>query len=104
MKTKNQKTILMEHIADLQKQQEIDLRELKIQYQMTINSFSTINLLKTSLQEVLSKQHLTSNIIHGAINLGSQYLTKTILKFTPNISKSRMSKIIQLVKKRATRE
>lgn len=104
MKTKNQKTILMEHIADLQKQQEIDLRELKIQYQATINSFSTINLLKTSLQEVLSKQHLTSSIIHGAINLGSQHLTKTILKYMPNIAKSRIGKIIPLVKKRATKE
>lgn len=104
MKTKNQKTILMEHIVALQKQQEIDLRELKIQYHSTINSFSTINLLKTSLQEVLSKQHLTSNIIQGVVNLGSQYLNKTILKYMPNITKSRMGKLIHFVKKRVTKE
>jgi hypothetical protein len=104
MKTRDQKTILLEHIVALQKQQEIDLRELKIQYHTTLNSFSTVNLLKTSLQEVLSKQHLTSNIIHGAINLGAQYLTKTILKYMPNITKRRMGKLIQLVKKRATKE
>ena len=104
MKTRDQKTILMEHIVALQKQQEIDLRELKIQYHTTINSFSTINLLKTSLQEVLSKQHLTSNIIQGVINLGSQYLNKTILNYMPNITKSRMGKLIHFVKKRATKE
>ena len=55
-------------------------------------------------QEVLSMQHLKSNIIQGAINLGSQYLNKTILKYIPNITKSRMCKIIQFVKKRATKE
>ena len=104
MKTRDQKTILLEHIVALKKQQEIDLRELKIQFHATINSFSTINLLKTSLQEVLSKLHLKSSIIQGAINLGSQHLTKTILKYMPNITKSRMVKIIQLVKKRATKE
>ncbi len=104
MKTKNQKTILMEHIVSLQKQQEIDLRELKMQYHKTKNSFSTVNLLKTSLQEVLSMQHLKSNIIHGAINLGSQYLYKTILNYMPNITKGRMGKLIHFVKKRATKE
>lgn len=103
MKTRNQKTILMEHIVALQKQQEIDLQELKEQYHTTINSFSTVNLIKTSLQEVLTTPHLTSNIIQGAIGMGTQYLSKTIFKSTPNITKGWLGKILQLVTKRATK-
>ena len=103
MKTKNQETILLERIVALQKQQEIDLQELKAQYNTAIESFSILNLLKTSLQDVLSTPHLTSNIIHGAINMGTQYLSKSLLKSTPKLTTGWLGKIIQLVTKKATK-
>ncbi len=103
MKTKNQEAILMERIIALQKQQATDLEVLKAHYQTTINSFSPVNLIKTSLQDVLSTPHLTSNIIQGAIGMGTQYLSKTIFKSTPNITTSWLGKIIQLVTKRITK-
>lgn len=103
MKTKNQKTILLEHIVALQKQQADDLQELKVQYHATIDSFSTVNLIKTSLQEVLNTPHLTSNIFHGAINMGTQYLSKTFFKSTPKITTGWLGSILQLVTKRATK-
>ena len=103
MKTRNQKTILMEHIIALQKQQATDLDALKSQYQTTINSFSAVNLIKTSFQDVLSTPHLTSNIIHGAIGMGTQYLTKTIFKSTPNITTGWLGKILQFITRKTTK-
>ena len=103
MKTRNQKTILMEHIIALQKQQEFDLQALKIQYYTTINSFSTVNLLKSSVQEILTTPHLTSDLLQGAINMGTQYLSKTIFKSAPKITTSWLGKILQLVTKRAAK-
>jgi hypothetical protein len=93
MKKPNQEAILMEQIIALRKQQTQELQELKNQYHRTINSFSAINLLKTSIQEVVSTPHLTANIIQSAMHLGAQYLTKTILKDNPNKRSNWLSKI-----------
>lgn len=99
MKTTNQKAVLMERIIVLQKQQAQDLQLLKDQYHTTINSFSTLDLLKTSLQEVISTPHLTSNILHGALDLGTQYLSKTFLNTTPNTT-GILGKIVQFAFKK----
>lgn len=91
----NQKVILEEHIAALEKKQLEDLQHLKMQYQITINSFSTLNLLKTSFQEVVGTPHLTSTILHGALDMGTQYLSKTFFNATPIKATGWLGKIMQ---------
>ena len=100
MKTANQEVILIERIIALQKQQAQDLQALKEQYHATINSFSPINLIKKSFQEVVSTPHLTSNIIQGVLNIGTQYLSKTIFNSRPNKVISWLEKIVQLALKK----
>ncbi len=99
MKTPNQKAILMEKIIALQKQQTEELQVLKDQYHITINSFSALNLLKTSFQEVVSTPHLTSNIIQGALNIGTQYLSKTFLGSSSNSSGLLLKAVRFVIKK-----
>ena len=100
MKTTNQKAVLMERIIALQKQQEQDLQVLKEQYYTTINSFSTINLIKKSFQEVVSTPHLTSNIIQGTLEMGTQYLSKTFFNSNSNKVTGWLGKIVQFVLKK----
>lgn len=80
MKIRNEREILMERIVILNQKQEDDLQRLKDQYHVTIDSFKTMNIIKTSIQEVMSMPNLSSNIVRGAFNLGTQYLSNTFLK------------------------
>jgi len=100
MKTNNQQAILRERISILEKQQALELQILKDQYGITIASFSTLSLLKSTIQEVIATPHLTSNVLHGALDMGTQYLTKTFLKSTPNKVTGWLGKIIRLVMKK----
>lgn len=93
MKSPNQKALLMEQIIALRKQQAHDLIELTNQYHRTIDSFSALNLLKTSIQEIVSTPHLKTNIIEGFLQIGKQYLTKTLFKSIPNKRNNWLSKI-----------
>ncbi len=99
MKTKNQKTILMERITALQQQQTQDFHILKEQYYITLNSFSTLNILKSSIQEVISTPNLTSDIIHGTVKMGTQYLSKAFLNTNP-VQFGLLSKVVQFALKK----
>lgn len=101
MKTTNQKAVLMEQIKALQTKQSTDLENLKTQYQMTIASFKTVNLIKTSLQEIITTPNLTSNLIGGTLGMGTGYLLKNILTDSDNSPiKKILGKVVKLALKR----
>lgn len=101
MKMTNQKAVLMERIIALQKQKDQDLQILKNQYQITIESFKPLNLIKTSVQEIVSAPNLSSNVIGGALGLGTKYLLKTFLNENdPNPIKKIAGKLVRLAIKR----
>ena len=70
----------------LEQQQAQDFEGLKNQYHTTIASFSTLNILKNSFQEVVMTPHLTSNLIQAALQIGTKYLSKSLLKNSSNSS------------------
>lgn len=101
MKTTNQKAVLMEKIKALQTKQSTDLQNLKTQYQVTIASFKTVNLIKTSLQEIITTPNLTSNLIGGTLGMGTGYLLKNILTDNnQNPIKKILGKVVKLALKR----
>lgn len=104
MKTINQKAILLEQITVLETKQAQDLQNLKEQYQATIHNFSALNLIKTSFQEVVATPHLTSTILHGALDLGTNYLSKTFFNATPIKATGWLGKIVQFAVKKLTKK
>lgn len=100
MKKTNQKTILMELIIATQKQKTQDLQQLKNQYQTTINSFSTLNIIKATLQEIVATPNLTSNIIHSTLELGSQYLSTTFFNLNSTKANSWLGKMVGFLLKK----
>lgn len=78
MKPINEKIALKEKIAFLKNKQAEDFLVLKDQYHTTIDSFKPVNLIKNSLQEVITSPDLKANLINGAIGLGTTYLTKNL--------------------------
>ncbi len=99
MKAKTQKAILMEKIMALEQQQAQDFEVLKNQYHNTISSFSTLNILKNAFQEVITTPHLTSNIIQGTLQIGTKYLSKSLLKNSSNSSGLLLKAIRFVIKK-----
>ena len=79
MKTNNQKEILEQKIIFLRSKQENDLLQLKAQYYSTIDRLKPINLIKSSFQDIVESPNLKSNLLAGAIGLGSTYVSKTFL-------------------------
>ena len=78
MKNK-EKIELKEKIALLKSKQADDFVVLKQQYYATIDSFKPLNLIKSASQEFISTPNLKSNLINGAIGLGTNYLSKNLL-------------------------
>ncbi len=79
MKPIDERIALKEKIAFLKNKQVEDFLVLKNQYHTTIDSFKPINLIKSSFQEAITSPGLKSNLINGAIGLGTTYLTKNLL-------------------------
>ncbi len=79
MKTINQKKELEAKIAVLRSRQAVDYKILKDQYHVTIDSFKPFNLIKNTLEDVITSPNIKANLINGAISFGSNYLTKNVL-------------------------
>ena len=96
MKTIDEKKALEVKIAFLKSKQASDYFNLKLQYHDTVNSFKPINLIKSSLSEVIASPNLKANIINGALSMGSNYLTNNFLNPTSkNPVKSALGKIVK---------
>ena len=79
MKPINEKIELEQKITFLKNKQVEDFLVLKEQYHNTINSFKPLNLIKSATQEFISSPDLKSNLINGAIGLGTDYLSNKLL-------------------------
>jgi hypothetical protein len=79
MKTTSEKIRLEAEIAFLKNKQAEDLLILKEQYYRTVESFKPVNLIKSATREFISSPNLKSNVINGAIGIGTSYLTKNLL-------------------------
>ena len=78
MKIIDEKVALKEKISFLKNKQAEDFLVLKNQYHITIDSFKPINLIKSSIEEVITSPNLKTNLISGVIGLGTNYLTKNL--------------------------
>ena len=79
MKTISEKTKLAAEIAFLKNKKIEDFCILKEQYHITIDSFKTLNLIKSATREFMADPNLKSNIIKGAIGFGTNYISKNVL-------------------------
>jgi hypothetical protein len=100
MKSINEKIELEQKIIFLKNKQAVDFLVLKNQYHATIESFKPINLLKNSIQEAITSPGLKSNLINGAIGLGTTYLTKNLVnEDSSNPIKRVIGKVLQFALK-----
>ena len=76
MKKINQKLVLEAKITYLKDKQATDLIILKAQYHETIDSFTPFNMLKNSVESILTTPNLKVKLLSQALNLGATYLTK----------------------------
>ena len=96
MKNTDEKIELEAKIAFLKQKQTDDFVVLKQQYELTVDSFKPINLIKSATQEFISSPDLKSNLISGAIGLGTNYLTKNLLNVAAvNPIKRVLSKVLK---------
>lgn len=95
-----EKIELEQKIDFLRNKQVADFLILKNQYHATIDSFKPINLIKNSFQEAITSPDLKSNLINGAIGLGTNYLTKNLLnEDSTNPIKRVFGKVLKFVLK-----
>ncbi len=66
-------------IAFLKLKQEQDFDTLRNQYFETIDSIKPLNLIKSATREFITSPSLKSNLINGAISLGTTYLSKNLM-------------------------
>jgi hypothetical protein len=78
MKTIDEKEALKQTIITLRNKQADDFFVLKQQYHTTIDSFKPVNLIKNSIQEVLTSPNLKANLMQGAIALGTNYISNKV--------------------------
>ncbi|MDQ5928516.1 MAG: hypothetical protein QG594_290 [Bacteroidota bacterium] len=104
MENRDEKKALKEKIVLLKIKKETDLWILKNQYNCTIESLKPLNILKSVTTDFITAPDLKSNLINGAINLGTQYLSKNILnnsianslkQFSIKIFRLTLTKIIE---------
>ena len=76
MKKANHKMVLEAKIAYLKNKQATDLTILKEQYHETIDSFTPFNMLKNSIESILTTPNLKVKLLSQVLNLGTTYLTK----------------------------
>ena len=83
MKTTNQNDILTERITYLKNRQVHELQLLKQQYDITLNNLKPINLIKSTFQEFKSSTELKSNLINGAVGIGTNFLLSKVMVLSP---------------------
>ena len=100
MKTTDKKKVLREKIIFLQNKQTEDLQLLKEQFHVTYNSFKPINILKNTLSEVTSSSEMKKDLLMGALNLTTGYLTHKIGGLNSNPIKDMLGKALKFVVKK----
>jgi hypothetical protein len=105
MKKLNQKLVLEAKITYLKNKQTTDFTILKTQYHETIDSFTPFNMLKNSVESILTTPNLKGKLLSQALNLGVTYLTKGgILTSSENPMQGILGKIILFGLNKITRK
>lgn len=79
MKTTDEKAALIEKIAKLQLKQSEDLHNLKMQFQLTYESFKPLNFIKDTFHDITSSPEIKNDLLNGAVNLASNLITGNLL-------------------------
>lgn len=84
MKTIDKKVVLMERIVFLRRKQDQDLQSLKEQFQVTYESIKPLNLIKSTFHEVTSSPDIRKDLLNGAINLATGYVSNKLFHNSTN--------------------
>ncbi len=84
MKTIDKKEVLMERIVFLRSKQAQELQLLKDQFQVTYESIKPLNLIKSTFHEVTSSPDIRKDLLKGAINLATGYLSNKVFHNSSN--------------------
>ena len=79
MKNKSEIEALREAISLLEIRQKQELLALKTQFTLTQDSFKSMNLIKSTLQEISTSPDLRKIILNNTIAVSAGYLSKRIL-------------------------
>jgi hypothetical protein len=93
----DRKEELRDRIAFLQNRRELEFEELKEQFHITCKSLKPINLIKDSLQEITSSSDMKKDLLMGALNLTTGYLSH---KMDHNPVKNILEKALGFVMKK----
>jgi hypothetical protein len=81
----------------LEVEQAIQGQQLKKQFYLTCNSLKPVNLLKSTLNEIVSSPYLIDNILSTALGLATGYLSKKIFIGTSgNLFRKLFGSVLQL--------
>ena len=81
----------------LEIEQEIKGQRLKEQFYFTCKSFKLINLIKSSLSDIVSSPHLIDSILSAAIGIATGYLSKKIfIGASGNLFRKLIGSVLQL--------
>lgn len=100
MKTTDKRKMLQNKIALLKNQQTEDLQSLKEQFHLTYNSLKPLNVLKNTLSEVTSSSEMKKDLLMGALNLTTGYLSHKIADMNSNPIKNILGKALKFVIKK----
>jgi hypothetical protein len=78
MKTIDNKEALLQKITFLENKQTQELQSLKDQFQVTFESLKPLNFIKSTFSEVTSSPGIGTDLLMGAINLTTSYLSSQI--------------------------
>ena len=79
MQNRSSTAVLKDTIQLLETEQKIEGRLLKEQFYLTYESLKPVNLLRSSIRDVVSPPYLIDNIVGTAVGLATGYLSKKIV-------------------------
>lgn len=76
MKTIDKKDALKERITALEIKQAEELRDLKLEFHSIAEKLDPLYLIKNTFKNLTADPEIKSNLLDGAVNMTSHYLTK----------------------------
>jgi hypothetical protein len=79
MQSRNETEILIEKISILKRKQEEQWFDLNQQFYITYESIKPMNLIKSTVSEIVKTPEIRHNFLNNAIGLSTGYLTKKLM-------------------------
>jgi hypothetical protein len=81
----------------LEDEQAVKLQLLKEQFLFSIESLKPVNLLKSTMKDIVSSPHLLDNMLNTAVGLATGFLSKKIfIGSSANIIRKLIGSVLQL--------